>query len=405
VKRWLKRIISLSAIALLAGGIIYTFMPKPVDVDVGRVTRGVLQVSVEEDGKTRIRDRYVVSAPLGGRLQRLRWRAGDRIARGQPLAVIEPTDPVLLDARTIAQSEARVKAAKATVEQTAASLERARTMLEYAETELTRSTQLSKKQATSEQELVEKSMTKRMRDDELRQAAHAQDVANYELELAQAALLRSRPGLNGSIDASHFEVPAPPLSSSSREMYVLRVFQESETVATPGMQLLEIGDPSNLEVEIDVLSSDAVKIRPGARVVLEQWGGDYPLEARVRLVEPSGFLKISALGVEEQRVNVIADFASPEEVPDTLRDAYRVEARIIVWEADDCVKVPNSALFRTGEDWAVFQVLNERAERKSVEIGRRSALEAQVLSGLQEGDVVIVHPTDRVHDGVRIQPR
>jgi HlyD family secretion protein len=342
---------------------------------------------------------------LAGRLQRVKWRAGDEIVPGHPLAIIEPTDPELLDARTVAQSEARVKAAQSSLEQANANVDRIRTLLNHANVELARSDQLFQQNAIPKQDLDEKAMIQRMRTEELRQAQHAVDVAKFELQLAESALIRTRPNINGTIEVSHFEIPPPPLSSSSRSFYVLRVRQESETVVMPGTPLLEIGDPTDLEIEIDVLSSDAVKIRPGAKVLLEQWGGEYPLEARVRLVEPSGFLKISALGVEEQRVNVIADFAYPDEVPDTLRDAFRVEAKVIIWEKDGVLKVPNSALFRQGDGWAVFRVLDGRAHLHPIEIGRRNALEAEVVSGLNEGDKVIVHPSDKIADDVQIEVR
>lgn len=405
MKRWFKRAFSLSVLGGIVGGLVYAFMPRPVPIDVGNVSRGNLQVSVEEDGRTRIRERYVVSAPLAGRLQRLKWKAGDGITPGQPLAVIEPTDPALLDARSIAQAEARVKSARSTFDQSSANLDRLRVMLDHSETELARVERLSRENAISRQDLEEKRMIRRMRGEEYRQARHAEDVARFELEVAQAALLRTRPEMDGTTDASHFEIFAPPLPGSGKMFYVLRLRQESETIVTPGMPLLEIGDPTDLEIEIDVLSSDAVKVRPGAKTLLEQWGGDAPLEARVRLVEPSGFLKISALGVEEQRVNVIADFAYPDQVPETLRDGFRVEARIIVWEQDDVMKVPNSALFRQNEGWAVFRVIEGRAILRPVEIGRRNGLEAEVLSGLSVGDEVVIHPSDKIRDGVQVVRR
>lgn len=403
--RWIRRIITALVLLSVVGAVAYSFLPGPVTVDLGTVSRGPLQVAVEEDGKTRIRDRYVVSAPLAGRLDRLKWRAGDAVCCNQPLAVIEPTDPALLDVRTIAQSEARVKGAKATLEQAIASLERAREMRDYAETEWKRAEQLSKGDALSKQEVDEKRMLQRIRNVELRQAQHAVNVAQFELELAEAAMLRVRPNDQQPVVNAYFEIPPPPIHENGHPLYVLRVKQESETVVTPGMPLLELGDPTDLEVEIDVLSSDAVKIRPGARVLLDQWGGDDTLEARVRLVEPSGFLKISALGVEEQRVNVIADFLHPEELPNTLRDSFRVEAQIIVWEKADVLRVPNSALFRHAKGWAVFRARQGRAVQQVVEIGRRNGLDAEVIRGLQVGDEVILHPSDKIRDGVQVKPR
>jgi HlyD family secretion protein len=187
--------------------------------------------------------------------------------------------------------------------------------------------------------------------------------------------------------------------------HVLRVLQESAGVVTPGTPLLELGDLADLEIEIDVLSSDAVKIHPGARVLLEQWGGEEPLIGRVRLVEPSGFTKISALGVEEQRVNVIVDFASVDTIPPSLGDGFRVEAKIIVWETENVVRVPTSALFRQGEGWAVFRAEHGKAALQAVRIGHRNGLHAEVLEGLAPDDTVIVHPSDKVADGVLVAPR
>jgi HlyD family secretion protein len=405
VKRWIKRLLTFAFVAALVAGIVYSFLPQPVVVDVATAGRGPLTVAVEEDGRTRLKDRYTIAAPLAGELQRIRFKAGDIIQKGQPVAIIEPTDPELLDPRALAQVEARVKASQASVERAGSNLEWARAALDLAETEHARALELFQKNALARTELDIKVMQKRTRVEEFRAARFAEEIARFELELAQAALLRTRGrGSEGDINAQ-FAIPAPPWSNSGRLLHVLRVLQESETVVQPGTALLELGDPSDLEIEIDVLSSDAVKIRPGAKVILEQWGGDEPLLARVRLVEPSGFTKISALGVEEQRVNVIADVPSRDEIPPTLGDGYRVEARIVIWEQDDVLRVPTSALFRRGEGWAVFRVADARAHLHSVEIGKRSGRYAQVLEVLSSGDVVIVHPSDRIFDGAMVEPR
>lgn len=405
MKRWIKRIISTLALGAFIAALVYAFLPKPVAVDLAQVSHGALQVYVEEDGKTRLRDRYTVSAPLAGRLLRIKLDPGDVVPPGQTVAVIEPLDPALLDPRALAQAEARVKSAEATLDKAGPTLEAAQAGLDLAETEYARAADLYEKKALAKTELDLKTMQKRTRTAEYRAARHAEEVARFELELAKAALLRSRPGSDGVSENAQFEIPAPPLTGSGRVFHVLRVFQESAGVVTPGTALLELGDPSDLEVEIDVLSSDAVKIRPGTRVLLEQWGGDEPLAGRVRLVEPSGFMKISALGVEEQRVNVIVDFHSRDEIPPALGDGYRVEAKIIIWEKEDVLRVPTSALFRQGEAWAVFRVEQGKATLRSVRIGRRNGLHAEVLEGLAPDDTVIVHPSDKVVDGVMVAPR
>lgn len=405
VKRWIKRIVTVLALGAFVAALVFAFLPKPVLVDMARVSAGDLQVYVEEDGKTRLRDRYTVTAPLAGRLQRIKLDPGDVVPVGQTVAVIEPLDPALLDPRALAQAEARVKSAEATLEKSAPTLEAAQAALDLAETEYARAAELFDKKALAKTELDLKTMIRRTRTAEYRAARHAAEVARFELELARAALLRARPGAAEAGENVYFEIPAPPLSGTGRVFHVLRVFQESAGVVAPGTSLLELGDPSDLEVEIDVLSSDAVKIRPGTRVVLEQWGGDEPLLARVRLVEPSGFTKISALGVEEQRVNVIVDFPNRDEIPPTLGDGFRVEAKIIIWEKEEVLRVPTSSLFRQGEGWAVFRVEAGKAKLHSVRIGHRNGLHAEVLEGLAPDDTVVVHPSDKVVDGVMVAPR
>jgi HlyD family secretion protein len=410
MKRPLKRIL-LIAIGLLAvGALVYAFRPRPVEVDVAEVARGPLQVTVDEDGRTRIRERYIVSAPLAGRLQRIRLRAGDEIEAGDTvLASIAPTDPALLDARAQAESEARVRAAEAALERADPQVEAARAALQFAESDLARTRRLHERNAASRDEVERAELLYRTRTQELRSAQFAQEIARFELEQARAALVRTRQPQGNSTDSQndenhqpddwHFEIHSPITGR------VLRVIQESETVVVPGERLLEVGDPTDLEIEIDVLSSDAVRVTPGDRVLLEQWGGELPLVGVVRTVEPSAFTKVSALGVEEQRVNVIVDLVDPPAHRPTLGDGFRVEARIVVWEDDDVLKVPAGALFRHDRDWAVFVVENGRAVLRTVQIGRRNGLEAQVLDGLEEDELVVAHPGDRIFDGVAVAPR
>lgn len=446
--RWFKRIAWLFLFAGLAAAVGYGFLPKPVPVDTARVTRGSLAVTVAEDGKTRVRDRYVISSPLAGRLHRIKVRAGDAIhapalsealdrslsaeagddlpingngngtsdslaaAAVTELAVIDPIDPGLLDSRQIAQAELRVKALESTIQSASAAREKSNVALEWAKTDLDRRKELAVKGANSKQELDDASMLVRMRTEELNAAKFAEVTAKYERDLAGAALLRSKPLGPDDVEKWQLRLQSPITG------VVMKVIQESEMIVQPGTPLLEVGDPRDLEVDIEVLSSDAVKIRPGQIVRLKHWGGERPLTARVRLVEPSGFLKLSALGVEEQRVHVIANFEDPYSERPTLGDGYRVEAEIVIWEKDDVVKVPTGALFRENGSsakpspsepqrdlWGVYVVEEGLARKRQVEIGRRNGLEAEVLSGLTESDQVIVHPTDRIRDQVQVLPR
>lgn len=389
-----KRNLAFLGLALAIGSaIVYAFLPRAVPVETAFVSRGSLEVTVRDDGRTRIKDRYTVSAPLVGQLQRVAFKPGHAVREGDVLAVVQPTAPVLLDPRSYAAAEARVNAAEETLKQAKAAVERAVASFDYAEIDLKRVKELFQTSAVSGQEFDRAQLAARTSEGDLNSARFGVRVAAYELELAKTAVARGSPGnLQTKID-----ICAPVTGR------VLRVLQESATVVALGTPLIEIGDPTNLEVEIDVLSSDAVKIQPGARMQLEYWGGSRPLDARVRLVEPAGFLKISALGVEEQRVWVVGDFVSPRADWQNLGDAYRVEARIVIWQTNDAVKIPLGALFRRQDDWAVFKVQGHRASLQRVQIGHRSENEAQVLDGVVEGEVVILHPSDRVSHGATVR--
>jgi HlyD family secretion protein len=400
--KWLSpRRLFLYAVALaVAAFLVYAFRPKPVDVDVAAVTRGALQVTVDEDGRTRIKERYVVSAPLAGRQARITLRPGDPVTAGQsPLTVIEPSDPALLDERSRAEAEARVKATESGTKRAQAALDQARVAHDYAKAELARAQPLVGTSGVSRQAFEDLQLKERLTAERLREAQFALQIANFELEQAQSALIRTRPRSPGDEATWRFEIRSP---ISGR---VLRVFQESSTVVTPGTRLLELGDPSDLEVEIDVLSADAVRVKPGAKVRFEHWGGGEPLWGRVRLVEPAAFLKVSALGVEEQRVWVIADFTDPYEKRKALGDAYRVEARIVVWEGENVLKVPAGALFRQGDRWAVYVLENGKARLRHVRTGQSNGLETEVHDGLSANERVVVHPSDKIQDGVAVQSR
>jgi HlyD family secretion protein len=389
-----------AALLALAAVLVFAFWPRPVPVELVRVGRGPLRVTVDEDGRTRIRERYVVSAPLAGQLRRIELHAGDAVAAGRTVvAAVDPVEPGLIDARTRAQLEARLRAAAAQLDLAGPRVERARAAHELAQLDLTRTVTLADQRAVARQELDRAREVARAAAEDLKAAEYARQIAGFELEQARAALARSAPGGPPADCAGEWWIVSPI------DGYVLRVWNEDAGFVPPGTRLIELGDPTDLEVEIDVLSSDAVRIRPGARVLFEHWGGDAPLEGRVRVVEPAGFLKISALGVEEQRVNVIADFTTPPAQRRALGDAYRVEARIVVWEADDVLKVPVGALFRSRGAWAVFALRGGRARLTPVEIGPGNGRETEIRRGLAEGDDVIVHASDKVDDGVAVKRR
>jgi HlyD family secretion protein len=424
-----SKLFVLLVVVVIVVGLGYAFLPEPVDVDLATVERGTLRVTVDEDGKTRIRDKYVVSAPLNGRILRISLEPGDEVIAGETLlTMIEPRDPELLDARSVAQAEARVKAAQAALRQVEPMLGEARAAQALAEAELQRVRQAATGGAITESELDQAEFTYRQRSEALRSARIAEEIARFELQQAQAALIRSRPRENQEPAAAvnengtgaggnsvggennhgetllgnngwNFPIYSPITGR------VLRVFQESAAVVTPGTPLLELGDPNDLEVEVDVLSRDAVKINPDDAVLLEHWGGERPLNGRVRLVEPSAFTKISTLGVEEQRVYTIVDLVDRPEDRRSLGDGFRVEARIIIDEAADVLVVPTSALFRVGGKSAVFSVKDGIVHQQMVTIGRQNGLEAEVLKGLEKGDRVIVHPSDQVEEGVAVQQR
>lgn len=388
----------LATAALVAAGLAYGFMPRAQLVDIAEVKRAPLEVMVEEEGKTRVMDRYRVTAPVAGYVRRSELKAGDAVAAGQVLAVIEPTRPVALDLRTRAQAQAQVRAAQAALAVAEQNARAAAAAAQLAQQERARAESLRESNFLSAQAL-DAARSAETRAGAVQQAAtHAFRVARFELEMARAAVASTDRLQNGGA-ADVLQVRAPVAAR------VLKLIQESEGAVAAGQPLLEIGNPDSLEIEVEVLSTHAVKITPGAKVILDRWGGDQAVEGRVRAVEPSGFTKISALGVEEQRVRVIVDFAAPRETWEPLGDGYRVEARFVLWEADDVLQLPTSALFRQGEGWAVFAVEGGRARLTPVETGHRAGLATQVLSGLDAGVRVVSHPDDKIGDGTRVKPR
>lgn len=394
---WLRRILTWGFVAAVVAAIAFSFRPQPLDVDWETVSQGALEVTVNEDGRSRIREKYTVSTPLAGQLQRVVLNPGDPVVAGQTLlATILPTNPDLLDPRSRSSAEARVKAAEAGVKRSEANKGASQAAMESAQSMLDRRMKLRKGDATFEQAVEDAQMQARMRSEELRSAEFALEIAKFELELAKAALVRTSPQEDSQGTSWHLDVVSPIQGK------ILRVFQESAAVLPAGTALMEIGDPQDLELEVDVLSTDAVKILPGAKMRIQHWGGDQELEGRVRLVEPGAFTKVSALGVEEQRVNVIGDLVSP--APQQFGDRFRFEARIVTWHSESVLKVPMSALFRKDTDWAVFVIDSTLiARRKIIQIGHRNSDEAEVLSGLAEHDRVIIFPSDQVVDGVQLK--
>jgi HlyD family secretion protein len=407
-----SRIIAVGILVVVVAAVVVTLRPRPIEADFVTVARGPLQVTIDEEGETRVRERFVVSAPVAGRVLRIELEPGDPVEAGKTaLATFLPADPALLDPRTRAELEARVKAAEADVGRERVERERAATELQFAETELKRQVELYENALIPKERLDAAELRARTAAEALRSAEFAVQNAEHELEVARAGLLQ---GYATTADGAGTQPASTGPSRSAGNTItlrspingvVLRRLRESEAVVPPGEPLLEVADPTRLEIVSDLLSTDAVKIKPGDKVLIEQWGGDRALKGRVRRIEPYGFTKISALGVEEQRVNVIVDFEDVREAWEELGDGYRVEVRIVIWEHEDVLKVPTSSLFRQGDQWAVFVVQSGLAALRMVEVGQRTGFEAEVLAGLEEGAQVIAYPSDEIGDGTAVVPR
>lgn len=392
---WRRRILLVVIAVLVAWGLFEGFRPQPIEVDLGTATRGPLRVTIEQEGRTRVVDRYVITAPVSGYARRIRFDVGDAVKRGATLVELEPMRAEVLDVRSRAEAEARIASADAAVSAAEQRADAAATNASLAQKELQRARVLRESgyvsAAADDQAASEAARTAA----ELRSAQFGVAVARHELEAARAQLKYAASGSNAGMVAVRTPVAGR----------VLKIPRKSEGPVAVGQPLIEIGDPAALEAEVDVLSADAVRIHPGTRVVFERWGGEGTLEGVVRVVEPTGFTKISALGVEEQRVWVIVAFTSPAAQWQRLGDGYRVEASFILWEANDVLQIPASALFRDGDGWAAFVVEQGKAVKRRMEIGQRNGLGAQVISGIKAGERVIVHPDDRVRDGGAVVAR
>lgn len=391
MKKKLTRIIyyllALGVVAL----IVLAFLPSPIKVETARATKGPLRVTVDEEGEARAHDRFVIAAPIAGRLTRLDLHDGDPVSPGQVVAVI---NPLPIDQREFAEITARVQSAEALKRSADEAVEHARAVHQQTERDLRRAEDLVERGVVSRQFFEQAGNAESIARNELAAAKFKADAAASEVKVVKAGLIAVESEQRGSAKSVTLRSPV--------KGRVLRIIEKSERVVPAGTAIITLGDPQKLEVVVDLLSTDAVKVKPGATMLLENWGGEVPLRARVRTVEPAAFTKVSALGIEEQRTNIIADFVDP---PGPLGDGYRVEARIITWEAESALKVPSSALFRHGDRWSVFVVEDGKAIRREVEIGHRSQVEAEVLTGIEEDAAVIVHPTNQLADGAKVEAR
>jgi len=374
------------------------FMPRPVLVDIVTVTRGPLTVTINEEGKTRVMDHYLLSAPVDGYLRRINLEVGDPVTRDQPLGSLEPLRPAVLDTRARAEAQARVASAMAALSAAEQEVSAAAADTQYAADEQRRLKQLFDSGAVSLDQLQQADANARRTAARLESARFAVEIARYEKIAAEASLKYSVAG--GTDEPTESEMILAPVNGS-----VLKIHHQSEGVVYKGDPLVDIGDPHSLEIVVEVLSRDAVRITPGMRVLLTRWGGDGTLQGSVRTVEPTGFTKISALGVEEQRVLIIIDIVSSPELWERLGDGYRVETAFVIWEEPDVLQIPTSAMFRQGDAWTVYVVENGRAEPRPILPGQRSGLSTQIVSGLDEGELVINHPGDNLEAGSRVKSR
>ncbi len=397
--KWYRWLVIIGFLVLLAGALIYGFMPRPVLVDSAAVSRGPLTVTIDAEGKTRVKQPYVISAPVAGTVRRIDLDVGDAVHKGQIVAWVEPRRSAVLDPRSRAQAQAQLEAAQASLQMAQDNARAAAAAADYARSDLIRLRRLRAQGVVSQGTLEQADAEARRTAASQRAGESAVQVARYQVKAARSALQYSaaQPPDDG-------EPPERVTLTAPINGRVLKVHQRSAFPVEPGTSLLEIGDPDRLEVAVDVLSADAVRIKPGDKVLLHRWGGT-DLEGRVRVIEPVGFTKVSALGVEEQRVLVIVDFVSPHSEWRRLGDGYRVEASFILWHRDKVLQVPTAALLRNDDQWAVYRIEDGRARLRRVKLGERSDLAAQVLGGLEPGDRVIEHPADSIRDGTLVAPR
>ncbi|WP_331346583.1 efflux RND transporter periplasmic adaptor subunit [Cellvibrio sp. UBA7661] len=383
-------LLALLVLALIAG-----FRPPAALVDSALVARASMQVTVEDEGRTRLADRYQVSAPVAGYLSRITLEPGDTVTPGQALFSINPTPANALDARSRAQAEATLARAEAALAAAQTQVEAEQARLELANQELARIQPLTQAGHLPADTLDRARAEARRAQASVNSARFAVDVAHHELENAQATL-----AIGGGTQRD-----APLTVNSPINGVVLSRQRQSEGTVQSGEAILTLGDLNNLEVEVDLLSPDAVRVQPGMRVELTRWGMEGVLPGRVRRVDPAGFTRVSALGVEEQRVWVIVDIDAPRAQWQSLGDAYRVEARFILWEGENILQIPASALFRQGDEWRCYVIEQGRAKQRVVNLGRRSGLQVEIASGLNEGERVLLYPGQNIQQGSRVKLR
>lgn len=393
-RHWGRRLVWGTLGATAVGAFGYAVWPQPMNVEVAPAQRRTLVVTVEEDGKARVKDRFVVSAPLTGNLTRIELQVGESIKPGTVVARLVPLPSPLLDQRARSQSEAQVAVARASSQQADAEIERARVAVDSSRVEADRARALFQRGSLTRAELERAELEERARRAEFNSAEFGARVATHRLRQANAAL-----GHYSAAKSNDTMLVTSPI-----EGQVLAVLQQSEGIVQGGAPLVELGDPRALEVVADVLTRDAVLVKPQAPSEIVEWGGP-PLLGQVRLVEPSAFTRRSALGVEEQRVNVVVDLTSPYEMWSKLGDGYRTTVRIETHRAENVVTVPQSALFRSNAAWAAYVVRDGAARLQLLEVGYRDKTHAEVTQGLSEGDQVIVHPNPQLAEGVKVAPR
>jgi HlyD family secretion protein len=382
-------------LAVVAALVAWALRPQPVSVELAEVARGAFEQTVSDDGQTRVRDRFVIAAPLAGHVERVQLEVGDPLKQGQIVAELTPTAPAFLDERTQRELRERIGAAEAQLARARAETLKAQAQRDQARADRDRQIKLSEQGFLSQTALEQSELALRTSERALDAARFAGQAAAHDLAQARAALTRYQ----GGGPAVKWPVTSPVAG------VVLKVMQKSEGPVALGAALVEVADPRSLEAVVDVLSQEAVAVRPGMPARLELGQGVAPLAARVRLIEPAALTKVSALGVEEQRVNVVLDFAEPLDRVQTIGDGFRVEAHIVVYREENALKVPVGALFREGAGWAAFVVDGERAHHRAVKLVRRNNFEAMIEAGLEPGARVVVYPSDALKDGSRVEIR
>lgn len=381
---------------IIVSALVYGFLPKPVSVETTEVLRKALQVVIEEEGKTRLKDRFQISTPVAGTLNRLDWKVGDVVEAGQKIAKIAPLKSILLDSRSRAEAEDRVAAAKASLNVAKSKVTADRASAEYAYSEYERIKQIYDKKLISRSQFDAAETEKRRANANLDSAIFT--VKNTSFALNEAKNLLRNFTINEGYTEEELLVIYSPIKGQ-----VLAIYQESEVTVQAGQIIMGMGNAQVLEVEVEVLSADAVRIQPGSFVEFDRWGGEQSLTGQVRIIEPTGFTKISALGVEEQRVRIIVDITSPTELWVRLGDGYRIDTKFILWQGQNILQIPENSLFRNGDGWATFVAgKDNKAALRQVMLGKRNGLYAQVVDGLSEGERVISHPDSQIEEGSKL---